>query len=214
MACRVVLKSQGNNQLETMKAILHLGGIEIGEAKYIIENLPQILCEHIKEEEAKKICQEFIELGCEIIIEDEYGYALDKSYMLESDMNGKYELVLERTGTELIKTIKEVREATGYGLKQAKDIVDGAPQTIMTGLSYDEAVRLKRTLEQLGNKVSMKSDGMDDEVGEAMAEGSLRCPDCGGLNVKDMKSSFFGSLINSLTGQKYQKKCGDCGRKW
>jgi large subunit ribosomal protein L7/L12 len=55
-----------------------------------------------------------------------------------------------------IATIKVVREATGLGLKEAKDLVEGAPKTVKEGVSKDEAAKIKAALEKVGAKVEVK----------------------------------------------------------
>ena len=55
-----------------------------------------------------------------------------------------------------IKTIKSVREVTSLGLKEAKDLVDGAPQVLKEGVSKDEAAAIKKKFEEVGAKVEIK----------------------------------------------------------
>jgi large subunit ribosomal protein L7/L12 len=59
-------------------------------------------------------------------------------------------------GAQKINVIKAVREATGLGLKEAKDLVDGAPKAVKEGIPRDEAAKLKATLEAAGAKVEVK----------------------------------------------------------
>ena len=59
-------------------------------------------------------------------------------------------------GAQKINVIKVVREATGLGLKEAKDLVDGAPKTVKEGLSKADAEGLKKKLEEAGAKVALK----------------------------------------------------------
>ena len=59
-------------------------------------------------------------------------------------------------GSEKVKVIKVVREATGLGLKEAKDLVDSAPKTIKTEVAKAEAEALKKSLEDVGAKVTLK----------------------------------------------------------
>lgn len=63
---------------------------------------------------------------------------------------------LDDSGAEKVKVIKVVREATGLGLKEAKDLVDGAPKTIKEGLSKADADGLKKKLEEAGAKATLK----------------------------------------------------------
>lgn len=67
-----------------------------------------------------------------------------------------YNVVLKEAGQEKIKVIKAVREATGLGLKEAKDLVDGAPATVKEAVPADEANALKAALEEVGAVVELQ----------------------------------------------------------
>jgi large subunit ribosomal protein L7/L12 len=67
-----------------------------------------------------------------------------------------FDVILKAAGSEKIKVIKIVRAATGLGLKEAKDLVEGAPKTIKEGLSKDEAQKLKAELDDSGATVEVK----------------------------------------------------------
>jgi len=68
----------------------------------------------------------------------------------------EFDVVLKEAGAKKIQVIKVVREVTGLGLKEAKDLVDGAPQTVKAGVSKDEANTLKTKLEEQGAVVEVK----------------------------------------------------------
>jgi large subunit ribosomal protein L7/L12 len=68
----------------------------------------------------------------------------------------EFDVVLKDAGAKKIQVIKVVRELTGLGLKEAKDLVDGAPQTVKTGVSKDEAATVKAKLEEQGAAVEVK----------------------------------------------------------
>ena len=68
----------------------------------------------------------------------------------------EFDVVLKEAGAKKIQVIKVVRELTGLGLKEAKDMVDGAPQTVKTGVSKDEAAAIKAKLEEQGAAVEVK----------------------------------------------------------
>ncbi len=68
----------------------------------------------------------------------------------------EFTVVLTSAGDKKIEVIKEVRALTGLGLKEAKDLVEGAPKTIKEGASKDEAAKIKTTLEKVGAKVDLK----------------------------------------------------------
>jgi large subunit ribosomal protein L7/L12 len=68
----------------------------------------------------------------------------------------EFTVVLKEAGAKKIQVIKVVREITGLGLKEAKDLVDGAPQTVKAGVSKDEAATIKGKLEEQGAAVDVK----------------------------------------------------------
>ncbi|MBR1478205.1 MAG: 50S ribosomal protein L7/L12 [Lachnospiraceae bacterium] len=68
----------------------------------------------------------------------------------------EFDVELAEAGAEKVKVIKVVREITGLGLKEAKDLVDGAPKVVKEGASKDEAEELKKKLEEVGAKVNLK----------------------------------------------------------
>ncbi|MCX7352369.1 MAG: 50S ribosomal protein L7/L12 [Alphaproteobacteria bacterium] len=68
----------------------------------------------------------------------------------------EFDVILEDGGANKINAIKEVRAITGLGLKEAKDLVEGAPKAVKQGVSKDEADKLKKQLEEAGAKVSVK----------------------------------------------------------
>ncbi|PKN11215.1 MAG: 50S ribosomal protein L7/L12 [Deltaproteobacteria bacterium HGW-Deltaproteobacteria-4] len=68
----------------------------------------------------------------------------------------EFDVILTDSGDKKINVIKVVRAVTGLGLKEAKDLVDGAPQTVKAGVSKAEAAELKKQLEEAGAKVELK----------------------------------------------------------
>ena len=68
----------------------------------------------------------------------------------------EFSVVLAGAGEKKIEVIKEVRALTGLGLKEAKDLVEGAPKTVKEGVAKDEANKIKATLEKVGAKVELK----------------------------------------------------------
>ena len=68
----------------------------------------------------------------------------------------EFTVVLEAAGAEKIKVIKAVRELTGLGLKEAKELVDGAPSNVMEGIEKAEAEAIKTQLEEVGATVTLK----------------------------------------------------------
>ncbi len=68
----------------------------------------------------------------------------------------EFTVVLAAAGAQKIQVIKEIRAITGLGLKESKDLVEGAPKTVKEGVSKDEAAKLKEQLEKAGAKVEVK----------------------------------------------------------
>jgi len=67
-----------------------------------------------------------------------------------------FDIILKGVGANKLAIVKAVKELTGLGLKEAKDIVDGAPAPIKEGVSKDEAEALKKSLEEAGAEVELK----------------------------------------------------------
>ena len=74
----------------------------------------------------------------------------------EAEEKTSFDVVLAEVGGAKLQVVKAVKEACGLGLKEAKDLVDGAPATIKEGLSKEEAENLKKAIEEAGAKVELK----------------------------------------------------------
>jgi len=68
----------------------------------------------------------------------------------------EFNVILTEAGDKKINVIKEVRAITGLGLKEAKDLVEGAPKPVKEGVSKDEAAKIRKQLEEAGAKVDVK----------------------------------------------------------
>ncbi len=68
----------------------------------------------------------------------------------------EFTVILAVAGEKKINVIKEIRTITGLGLKEAKDLVEGAPKTVKEGVTKDEAAKIKKALEEAGAKVELK----------------------------------------------------------
>jgi large subunit ribosomal protein L7/L12 len=93
--------------------------------------------------------------------EEEFGVSAAAGVMVAAtaavvEEKTEFDVELEAPGAEKIKVIKVVREATGLGLKEAKDLVDSAPKIIKEALPKEEAEALKKKLEEVGAKVTLK----------------------------------------------------------
>ncbi len=68
----------------------------------------------------------------------------------------EFTVILTKTGDKKINVIKEIRTITGLGLKEAKDLVEGAPKTVKEGINKDEAEKIRKVLEENGAAVEIK----------------------------------------------------------
>lgn len=101
-------------------------------------------------------------------LEEKFGVTAAAPMMMGMPMGGgaapaaaveektEFDVVLQEAGANKIQVIKVVRELTGLGLKEAKDLVDGAPKTVKEGAPKDEAQKIKAKLEEQGAKVEIK----------------------------------------------------------
>ena len=102
--------------------------------------------------ELVKACEEEfgVSAACQIVVAAAGGDAAAAEEKTEFDVE------LTEVGPNKVKVIKVVREATGLGLKEAKDVVDGAPKVLKQGASKEEAEDIKTKLEAEGAKVTLK----------------------------------------------------------
>ncbi len=73
-----------------------------------------------------------------------------------AEEKSSFDVVLKEVGAAKLQVVKAVKEACGLGLKEAKDLVDGAPSTLKEGLSKEEAENLKKTIEAAGAVIELK----------------------------------------------------------
>ena len=88
------------------------------------------------------------------MMEDKFGVSAAAAAPAEE--KSEFDVVLEAAGSNKIATIKAVRELTGLGLKEAKDLVEGAPKAVKEGLPKADAEAAKKKLEEAGAKVALK----------------------------------------------------------
>lgn len=122
---------------------------------------------------AKLSTQEFIDAIKELSVlelnelvkacEEEFGVSAAAGVVVaaagpavEVEEKTEFDVELTEIGSEKVKVIKVVREVTGLGLKEAKDVVDNAPKMIKEAASKDEAEEIKKKLEEVGAKVTLK----------------------------------------------------------
>ena len=122
---------------------------------------------------AKLTAQELIEAIKELTVlelndlvkacEEEFGVSAAAGVVVaaagpaaEVEEKTEFDVELTEVGAEKVKVIKVVREITGLGLKEAKDVVDNAPKMIKEAASKEEAEEIKKKLEEVGAKVTLK----------------------------------------------------------
>ena len=88
--------------------------------------------------------------------EEEFGVSAAAGVVVAAAADGEFDVELVSAGASKVKVIKAVREITGLGLKEAKELVDNAPKTLKEGVSKAEAEEIKAKLEAEGAEVSMK----------------------------------------------------------
>ena len=88
--------------------------------------------------------------------EEEFGVSAAAGVVVAAAGPAEAAEELTEVGAEKVKVIKVVREVTGLGLKEAKDVVDGAPKVVKEGASKEEAEDIKKKLEEVGAKVTLK----------------------------------------------------------
>lgn len=84
------------------------------------------------------------------------GFAAGGGAAAAAEEKTEFTVVLSNSGDKKINVIKEIRTITGLGLKEAKDLVEGAPKTVKEGVSKEEAENIKKVLEAAGAKVDLK----------------------------------------------------------
>ena len=90
------------------------------------------------------------------ILKEEYGIEPAAAGAAAAEEKTSFDVVLKSAGAAKLQVVKAVKEACGLGLKEAKDLVDGAPSVVKEGLAKDEAESLKKTLEEAGAEVELK----------------------------------------------------------
>ncbi len=90
------------------------------------------------------------------MLEEKWGVSAAAPVAVAAEEKTEFNVVLADAGSNKIAVIKEVRTITGLGLKEAKDLVEGAPQTVKEGVAKAEAEEMKKKLEEAGAKVELK----------------------------------------------------------
>ena len=138
----------------------------MADIKAIAEELVNLTVKAIAEELVNLTVKEVNELAT--VLKDEYGIEPAAAAVAvaagpaaagaaaEAEEKTSFDVVLAEVGGAKLQVVKAVKEACGLGLKEAKDLVDGAPSTLKEGLSKDEAENLKKAIEEAGAKIELK----------------------------------------------------------
>jgi large subunit ribosomal protein L7/L12 len=90
------------------------------------------------------------------LLEEKWGVSAAAAVAVAAGPAAEFTVVLASAGDKKIEVIKEVRAITGLGLKEAKDLVEGAPKTVKEGANKEDAGKIKAQLEKVGAKVELK----------------------------------------------------------
>ena len=89
-------------------------------------------------------------------VEEEFGVSAAAAGAPAAEEKTEFDVVLKSFGAKKLDVIKAVREITGLGLKEAKDLVEGAPKNVKEGASKEDAEEIKKKLEEAGAEVELK----------------------------------------------------------
>lgn len=150
----VILKSVGSqdNKLTVIKLVKDNTSLSLKEAKELVDAVPSILKENISEEDAVKLKLKFNSNGAIIELKEHGQPVSNESKQVVSTVD-LYDVVLKPVASnKKMSVIALVKERTGFGLKETKDLLDKAPINIIEYLSYADAQSLKREFEKKAPK--------------------------------------------------------------
>ena len=166
------LTKVGPNKIPVIKVVRELTGLGLKEAKDLVDAAPKAVKEDIARDEAEKVKAALEEQGAKVEIacagELPAASALPTASAGPSAVSPEtvtspptrgpqtFEVTLVDAGPNKIPVIKVVRELTGLGLKEAKDLVDAVPVRVKEGISLDEAEKIKAALEEVGATVKLR----------------------------------------------------------
>lgn len=141
------------------------------------------------------------------------GYPLNE---INNNNNGLFNLILTSYGKEKVKSIKVIREVTGLGLAEAKDITDNIPYMFLTDISYEKCKDIQNQFELYGATVEIVDNNysISDLKKDIKVQSQVRCPFCNSVNVnkisgtkKAMSIIGFGILSNKIGKQWHCNNC-------
>lgn len=150
------------------------------------------------------------------------GYPLDElqneNQNVIDDKDNLYSVKLINCGGQKVKVIRVVREVSGLGLKEAKDVVDNL-LIIKTGIHLDEATSIKKQLEEVDGAVEITHCKNNTVVSKStISKPTPKCPTCGSTNIEKISAAkkVGGSLLFGIfsSDMRNSMHCKDCGYKW
>jgi large subunit ribosomal protein L7/L12 len=153
----VVLTAAGANKIGVIKEVRAVTTLGLKEAKDLVDGAPKPVKEGVTKDQAEAMKKK---------LEEKWGVSAAAPVALAAapaagaapaaEAKTTFDVVLKETGANKIGVIKEVRAVTTLGLKEAKDLVEGAPKTVKEGATKEEAEEIKKKLEEAGAKVELK----------------------------------------------------------
>lgn len=163
----VVLSDVGAAKLQVVKAVKEALGLGLKEAKDIVDSAPSVIQEGLTYQQARQLKEQLSAAGAILDILTRHKEGKGRPAV-------KYCVILVKFGTMKLQTVKAVKELCKVGLKEAKDMVDGAPSVIAEGVTFQEALHLKDCIEKTDSKVDFCSQQMAsmklDELKNSAAE--------------------------------------------
>jgi ribosomal protein L7/L12 len=138
----VVLAAHGDAPINVLKALREVTGADLKGAKELLDGVPSIVVSTPNRAEAEHVAERLRQQGASVLLES------------AETPGERFEVRLEATGDQPIHTIRLVREVSGRGLKESKDLVDAGPGVVTVCRSRAEAERIRRQLEEGGASVT------------------------------------------------------------
>ncbi len=138
----VYVSARGTSPLSLIKVVREMTGFGLKEAKDMVDSFPAYFAKDVSYDQAEIIKKNLTSAGATVEIRG--------SYMAAAPTGGSYSVYLSNCGASKLMVIKVVREATGYGLKDAKEFVERLPACVKSDITYEEAARLKQQFDDVG----------------------------------------------------------------
>lgn len=152
----IILSDTGSQKFNVIREIGSVTGLGVRQCEDLVENTPTTIREGISKKEAESIKKKLEDLGASIEFVITPASSTANKKIVTNDENNIFDVILSKLGDQKILVINEVRDITGFGLKEAKDFVESAPKTIKEGISKREAQEIKRKLEDAGATIKLK----------------------------------------------------------